>query len=194
MGSEVLGALREQYQYDAIDMCAADGTCAIPCPVGIDTGKVMKQLRAAQATPAEKRVATGIAKGYGAVEALGRTAVSGVNILGPALANAVTQVGRALISPERLPSVPGPMPHKAPQMPETSRSGAAAVYFPACVNRIFGQPAGSADQIAVPQAIVELGRRSGAPVWIPENVDGGCCGMPFSSKGFDDAYLSLIHI
>ena len=187
-GSEVLGALREQYQYDAIDMCAADGTCAIPCPVGIDTGKVMKQLRAAQATPAEKRVATGIAKGYGAVEALGRTAVSGVNILGPALANAVTQVGRALISPERLPSVPGPMPHKAPQMPETSRSGAAAVYFPACVNRIFGQPAGSADQIAVPQAVVELGRRSGAPVWIPENVDGGCCGMPFSSKGFDDAY------
>lgn len=187
-GSKVLNELREQYQYDAIDMCAADGTCSIPCPVGIDTGKVMKQLRSAQATPAEQRVAQSIAKNYGAVEALGRTAVAGVNVLGPQLANAVTKVGRALISSERLPSVPGPMPHKAAELPETSRAGAAAAYFPACVNRIFGQPAGDAGAIDVPHAVVELGRRSGAPVWIPKNVDGACCGMPFSSKGFTDAY------
>ncbi|WP_284523322.1 FAD-binding and (Fe-S)-binding domain-containing protein [Corynebacterium aquatimens] len=139
-GSEVLENLRDQYQYDAIDMCAADGTCAIPCPVGIDTGKAMKQLRAAQATKAERTTAKRIAKHYDAVEVLGRTAVAGVNFMGPSLANAVTTVGRTLISPERLPSVPGPMPHRAPDMPETQREGAAAVYFPACVNRIFGRP------------------------------------------------------
>lgn len=65
-GAKVLDQLREEYQYDAIDMCAADGTCAIPCPVSIDTGKVMKQLRGAQATKAEKTVAKGLAKSYGA--------------------------------------------------------------------------------------------------------------------------------
>lgn len=196
-GSEVLERLREQYQYDAIDMCAADGTCAIPCPVNIDTGKVMKQLRAAQATKAEKRAAKQIAKHYGAVETLGRTAVSGVNVMGSGLANVVAQVGRALVSPERLPSVPGPMPHPAAAMPDTSRQGASAVYFPACVNRIFGRPnevpEGSVD---TPTAVVELGKRSGAPVWIPEDTGGECCGMPFSSKGFAEAYrikaLSLL--
>lgn len=188
-GAKVLDQLREEYQYDAIDMCAADGTCAIPCPVSIDTGKVMKQLRGAQATKAEKTVARGVAKSYGAVEALGRTAVSGVNVMGPKLANAATQVGRALISPERLPSVPGPMPYSADQMPETDRHGASAVYFPACVNRIFGAPnSKSEDAVENPHAIVELGRRSGAPVWIPDDVAGQCCGMPFSSKGFTDAF------
>lgn len=188
-GAKVLDQLREEYQYDAIDMCAADGTCAIPCPVNIDTGKVMKQLRAAQATKTEKRVAKTIAKNYGGVEALGRTAVSGVNVLGPKLADAVTKVGRTLISPERLPSVPGPMPYAADGRPETSRQGAAAVYFPTCVNRIFGTPNGTGkDAVDNPHAIVELGRRAGASVWIPEDVSGTCCGMPFSSKGFNEAY------
>ena len=102
---------------------------------------------------------------YDAVEVLGRTAVAGVNFMGPSLANAVTKVGRTLISPERLPSVPGPMPHRAPDMPETQREGAAAVYFPACVNRIFGRPNHVPEgSLATPNAVVELGRRSGAPV------------------------------
>lgn len=187
-GSEVLEKLRGEFQYDAIDMCAADGTCSLPCPVSIDTGKVMKQLRAAQATKTEKRVAETVAKRYGAVESLGRTAVASVNVMGPKLANAVTQVGRALISPERLPSVPGPMPQAGAEMPETFREGATAVYFPACVNRIFGAPNASNGSLDNPHAIAELGRRAGAPVWIPEDVAGQCCGMPFSSKGFNDAY------
>lgn len=186
-GSEVLDRLREQYQYDAIDMCAADGTCSIPCPVGIDTGKAMKQLRSAQATGTERRVARQIAGHYASVEKLGRTGVAGVNVMGPKLANAAAQAGRALVSPERLPSVPGEMPDPAPKLPETKREGAAAVYFPACVNRIFGRAHGTAG-LDTPHAIVELGRRSGAPVWIPEDLEGSCCGMPFSSKGFDAAY------
>lgn len=188
-GSEVLEKLREQYQYDGIDMCAADGTCAIPCPIGIDTGKAMKRLRAAQTTSAQRKAAARIASSYGAVEALGRTAVSGVNLLGPTLSNAVTQAVRTVVSPERLPSVPGPMPQRARELPVTERAGAAAVYFPACVNRIFGRPAsGGADTLDTPHAIVELGRRSAAPVWIPDDVSGACCGMPFSSKGFTEAF------
>lgn len=188
-GSKVLDNLRDEYQYDAIDMCAADGTCAIPCPVGIDTGKAMKQLRAAQATKTQRKAAQRIAGNYAAVEALGRSAVSGVNVMGAGLANAVTQLGRALVSPERLPSVPGAMPRPGAALPETFRESAAAVYYPACVNRIFGRPAGaSPGQLDTPHAVVELGRRSGAPVWIPDDVSGTCCGMPFSSKGFQGAF------
>ena len=187
-GSEVLEQLRDQYQYDAIDMCAADGTCSIPCPIGIDTGKAMKQLRSTQTTAVERKTASLIAGSYGALEALGRTAVSGVNLLGPTLSNAVTRAARTLVSPERLPSVPGPMPHRARELPATQRAGATAIYFPACVNRIFGSPAsGAAGALDTPHAIVELGRRCGAPVWIPDDVSGACCGMPFSSKGFNDA-------
>jgi D-lactate dehydrogenase len=41
-GSPVQRALLEQYEYDGIQTCAADGTCQIACPLGIDTGKLVK--------------------------------------------------------------------------------------------------------------------------------------------------------
>src|SRR5207248_3796246 len=43
--SPVQTALREQYGYDALDTCAADGSCMHACPVAIDTGKLVKALR-----------------------------------------------------------------------------------------------------------------------------------------------------
>ena len=48
-GSPVLEALLEQYEYDAIQTCAADGSCAAACPVAIDTGKLVKEFRRCRA-------------------------------------------------------------------------------------------------------------------------------------------------
>ncbi|HWC49552.1 MAG TPA: (Fe-S)-binding protein, partial [Solirubrobacterales bacterium] len=56
----------------------------------------------------------------------------------------------------------------------------AAVYVPSCTNRIFGgNPVG---------ALVEVSARAGKPVAIPDEVEGSCCGLPWSSKGFDAAH------
>jgi D-lactate dehydrogenase len=77
------------------------------------------------------------------------------------------------------------MPHPAPaQMPVTRRDGAAAVYVPACINRIFGRPRGAGDGLTVVEAMVVLSERAGLPLWIPDDVAGNCCGTPWSSKGF----------
>ena len=52
--------------------------------------------------------------------------------------------------------------------------------MPSCTNRIFGgSPAA---------ALVEVSRRAGMPVWIPGDVPGSCCGLPWSSKGFAEAH------
>ncbi len=56
----------------------------------------------------------------------------------------------------------------------------AAVYVPSCTNRIFdGSPV---------EALVEVSARAGKPVVIPDDVEGSCCGLPWSSKGFGDAH------
>jgi len=34
---------------------------------------------------------------------------------------------------------------------------------------------------------VEVSERAGAPVWIPGDVAGSCCGLPWGSKGFEAA-------
>jgi D-lactate dehydrogenase len=51
---------------------------------------------------------------------------------------------------------------------------------PSCTNRIFdGNPV---------EALVEVSARAGQPVVIPDDVAGSCCGLPWSSKGFDAAH------
>jgi D-lactate dehydrogenase len=70
-------------------------------------------------------------------------------------------------------------------MPSTSREAAAAVYLPACVNRIFGA---AGEGPTVVEALVAISARAGLPVWIPDDAPGHCCGTPWSSKGHPDAH------
>lgn len=188
-GSEVLVQLQKEYQYDAVDMCAADGTCSIPCPISIDTGAVMKQLRAQQATPTREKVALTTAQRWELVEKLARAGIISANKIPHKPLELGANMARNVVAPDLLPTVPGPLPQAASRLPETPREGAGALYFPACINRIFGRPAGAPkDSVDLPRAIVELGRRAGQPVWIPEDVAGDCCGTPWSSKGYKEGF------
>jgi D-lactate dehydrogenase len=155
--------LLEEYEYDGLDTCAADGSCQLACPVGIDTGKLVKELRAeGHGERAEKR-ALAAARRWDMVEGASRAALR----VGGPLARR-TRRGRAL--PKAAST----------RLPLTLHEGAAAVYVPSCTNRIFaGSPI---------DALVEVSRRAGLPVWIPEDVAGSCCGLPWSSKGFRDAH------
>ena len=79
------------------------------------------------------------------------------------------------------------MPPPAPaKLPLTAREGAAAVYMPACVNRIFGPPRGDGAGLPLPEAMVTLSARAGLPVWIPDDVGGRCCSVPWASKGYTE--------
>ena len=73
----------------------------------------------------------------------------------------------------------------AAQVPQTARQGAAAVYLPACLNRIFGAPPGTgANEPSLPQALVAISERAGLPIWIPPDAAGHCCATPWASKGY----------
>jgi D-lactate dehydrogenase len=70
-------------------------------------------------------------------------------------------------------------------LPTTTRAGAAAAYFPACINRIFGRDPGQPRHPSLPHALVQVSARAGKPLWIPGDVAGKCCSTPWSSKGYD---------
>jgi D-lactate dehydrogenase len=169
-GSPVQEALLEEYPYDAVETCAADGSCQLACPVGIDTGRLVKELRHGGHGEAEERRARKRANRWAAVEGASRV---GLRFGGP-LARATKRGG----------SLPRAASSK---LPSTLHSGAAAVYVPSCTNRIFGASAGNGSGWVV-EALVEVSSRAGLPVWIPEDVAGSCCGLPWSSKGFAAAH------
>lgn len=50
-GSPVEAGLLDAYGYDAVDTCAGDSTCKLACPVGIDTGAMMKDFRHRRHSP-----------------------------------------------------------------------------------------------------------------------------------------------
>ncbi len=64
-GSAVQSALLEQYEYEGLETCAADGSCAPACPLAIDTGKLVKGLRARQHDERAERRAEGLARRWG---------------------------------------------------------------------------------------------------------------------------------
>ena len=182
-GSPVQEALLEQYEYDGIETCAADGTCGIACPLAIDTGALIKEFRSREHTERAERAALRFAKRYAGAERLARAGLRAGRFAGP-LMRAGAGAGRAVLSDELLPAWPRDMPPPAPaSLPETSRESAAAVYLPACVNRIFGPSRRGAD-ISVPEAMVAVSARAGRPVWIPEDAAGHCCSVPWNSKGY----------
>ncbi len=188
-GSPVLTALRAEFDYDGLDTCAADGSCAAACPVAIDTGTLVKELRASTHGERSERVALGAARRYATVERAARASLraagTAARLIGDRpLATAAGRV-RGWAGAERLPAWSESIPAAAPAgLPVTSRPGAAAVYLPACLNRIFGNPRAGADGPTVPEALVALSARAGLPVWIPDDVAGHCCGVPWSSKGY----------
>ena len=190
-GSPVQRALLEQYSYDGIQTCAADGTCRIACPLGIDTGKLVKDFRERELTERDQRRGVRVAEKWAAVEKGARAGLRTGTFAGP-LMRAGARAARSLFSDELIPAWPPNMPAPAPaKLPETSRKGAAAVYMPACVNRIFGRPHGDGTGLTLPEAMVAVSARAGLAVWIPEDAAGHCCSVPWSSKGYTEGARAM---
>jgi D-lactate dehydrogenase len=85
-----------------------------------------------------------------------------------------------------------PKAAKAP-LPATSLEGAQAIYFPACISRMMGHLPGEPTDLSLVEALVKVSERAGVPVHIPQDVEGTCCGVPFSSKGFDLAHKFTVN-
>jgi D-lactate dehydrogenase len=189
-GSAIANELLQQYEYDAIETCAGDGSCAIACPVDIDTGALMKRFRQQQRTAGQESGALYAAEHWAGAESAARAALRANSIAatlpgGSFLAASALNAARAVVSndlvPTRLSNIPQPASRR---LPVTSRADAAAVYFHACVNRIFGDNA--SDGLSLAETLVTVSARAGLPLWIPEDLPGTCCGTVWHSKGYED--------
>jgi D-lactate dehydrogenase len=193
-GSSVLTRLQDQYEYDGIQTCAGDGSCSIPCPIGINTGAMIKQLRQKEHGGRSEQVALTLARNWTTVEKVARISLVATEVAskvaGVGLVKAVAAVARGVVSKDLMPAVPGPMPLPASSsLPKTSKDDAVAVYFPACINRMFGRdPTRSRHEPSLPEVLVKVSERAGKPLWIPPDVAGLCCATPWSSKGYQKGH------
>jgi len=182
-----LETLAQQFDYQGNQTCATDGLCATSCPVSIDTGKLIKEIRFRHISPGADRLATLLASNMGTVTALLRTMLAAVHGIHRLTGTTfMTHASRALrtLSGNRLPLWNPAMPKGAARLPRPAEGeGKPVVYFPTCINRSMGTALGD-DIPPLTTLVVRLLEKGGYRVILPEQKEKLCCGMAFASKGF----------
>jgi len=197
-------ALEADFAYEGLATCAADSMCQAACPVKIDTGALVKELKAAAHPEWSNQVATAVAARFSLVAeaaraGMGTAAAVRALPLGAALVELASDAAHAL-APTLVPRVPAGLALPLPALalpkarPEAApppgvapgAAGRGVVYFPSCLTRIVGALPGE-DILPPARAMDEVLRWAGFSVRLPEGIDGLCCGMAFASKGYPEA-------
>lgn len=177
--------LQDAYAYEAVDTCAVDGMCATACPVLINTGDLVKRLRAESNGPLSKAVWSGAARAWGAVTAGAGSALDLAAVAPAPLVERATDAARAVAGHDTVPRWSRDLPRGGARRRPDPLVGADAVYLPSCLNTMFG-PADSG--LGVMACVQRLAERAGLRLHVPEGVEGLCCGTPWSSKGLPSGY------
>lgn len=188
-GDDALVAeIEADYAYDGVDTCAVDGMCATACPVLINTGDLVRRLRAERAPKLAAGGWTFAAKHWAATTRAAGAALSlAQRIPGAGPASAAL---RRVADPEQVPlwsaDLPGGGGRREPDGLVTA--DAELVLFSSCTGVMFGSTGnGAAD------AFVRLCERAGIRVTAPDDLPSLCCGTPWKSKGFTDGAAVMAH-
>jgi D-lactate dehydrogenase len=183
-------ALMQSYQYQGIDTCAATGLCAQRCPVGINTGELVKKLRSQAADHA--KTADWLAEHFHTALSGARLTLTAANtarkLLGaPRLGRLSASLSKA--SKGRLPQWTSAMPQPLRPLAFGATSNDArprVVYLAACVSRVMGPAYSDREQSSLLDKTRALLEKAGYQVVFPDNADSLCCGQPFASKGYPE--------
>lgn len=182
--------LEKAYHYQGIETCAATGLCAQRCPVGINTGELVKKLRSQEAS--HPQAAGWMASHFKTMLQGARFTLHAANgarmLLGaPRLAKLSAALSKA--SAGRVPqwSPAMPQPEQAIRFnPPVEDQRPRVVYLAACVSRVMGPAAGDKEQMSLMDKTRGLLEKAGYQVVFPEDQDNLCCGQPFASKGYNE--------
>jgi D-lactate dehydrogenase len=187
-----LAEMKKGFSFQGEQTCATDGLCATSCPVGIDTGQLIKELRMQQKSPMANWIAWIIARNMGATTFLLRAFLNLADffhgLLGP---NSMERLSRLLraISLGGLPQWNRCVP-KGGGLAAMKKSAPASslhvVYFPSCVSRSMGTAKDNPHQDPQTVRIASLLRKAGCAVIYPPRLTQLCCGMAFASKGYQE--------
>lgn len=150
--------IEREFAYDGADTCAVDGMCATTCPVSINTGSLVSELRAQSASPIFKSAWKLAAHNWSLFTLAAGTALKVANLI-PGL---------------KYPTG-GSMRKSAPI------TNFDAIFFPSCTGTLFG----TSDSAG---AFLALAKRAGLKISVPAGIESLCCGTPWKSKGYADGY------
>jgi D-lactate dehydrogenase len=165
--------LMRDYASDGIDTCAVDSFCSTVCPVGIDTGAMVKRQRA-EARKVLRPLGHVAARNMHIVRMLMR----GMLRLGAGKLARGSHLLRGSRVPDEIVTN------------DTNSNTFDILYVRTCVSQSM-QRASSATSLQ--QSVYNLAKKSGLVIKTLTKTSG-CCGQPLSSQGFLDAASTSMDI
>jgi D-lactate dehydrogenase len=203
-----LSELKKNYQYLGIDSCAATGLCAERCPVGINTGNLIRKLRSENLGNTGQLIAKWSANHFAGVSTSAAVAFKVNSIATKLLGDtAVDKIGAGLhnISGKHLPLWHSKWPTKATMsaIKEKKESEGTSdialngnnnekpqrkqiIFFASCASRTMGPSTSSKDQRSLTDVSIAVFKKAGIDIIYPKAISELCCGLPFHSKGASD--------
>ena len=187
-----LAELEKGFVFLGEESCAGDGLCETSCPVSIDTGKYIKQLRAENLSPRAKKIGQLVGEHLGLAcrsASLGLGLVGGIHrLVGTKNFGGISNKARSL-SGNRIPQWTPAMPGGASTpwaAPVNSQAKHKVVYFPSCIARTMGPAKDDPIDDSISEVTLRVLKKAGYGVIFPPNMKNLCCGTPWESKGFTD--------
>jgi len=177
------------YHYHGVETCAATGLCAQRCPVGINTGDLVRKLRGREAS--KTGTANWLADHFSTAVQGTRFMLHAANgahiILGSKrlakLSATMTNASKGRV-PQWTPATPQPLQRLHLPKPAVQDERPRVVYLAACVSRAMGPAARDQEQEPLLDKTRSLLEKAGYQVIFPEQLNDLCCGQPFASKGY----------
>ena len=190
---ERLHRLLKQFQYYGNETCAGDGLCATSCPMHINTGELIHDVRKMNLPHDSLGYKTGdyVANHFGftkmMVRGVLRVANTAHKVLGTKNMSAVTKKAHHVLNiPLWTPAMPKAFKLKKSDSDIDKSERLKVVYFPSCINQTMGLPEKSREQQAIVNKMISLLHKGGFDVIFPKKMEELCCGTIWESKGMPD--------
>ena len=172
-------ALAADYAYDGVQTCAADGMCQTACPVGIDTGSLIRRLRSGEQGRLAQAGGRSAARHWAGATSVAARALSAAHAV-PKTVATMSRLARGLLGDDVVPQWSADLPRGGPPRRPHPATTPDVVFLPSCTGAMFDADTSATD------AFLTLCRRAGVRITVPDEIASLCCGMPWSSKGLTD--------
>jgi D-lactate dehydrogenase len=181
---ETLDAIKQNYDYQAVDTCAVDGMCQTACPVHINTGDLVKRLRSENQSNVSQYLGFIASKNWDKTTNLLSNLLSLAQKLPSSIILPLNKIARQIGGNNSMPLWNKDLPKGGKPRVGKKTDNPDLLYFPSCTTSLYGQ------DLTI-QSFLSLCKKANLNVLIPEDINQLCCATPWSSKGLTQGFEEM---
>jgi D-lactate dehydrogenase len=182
--TKLANELHSEAIYEVEDTCAVDGMCAISCPLSINTGSLVKELRTENTSFLMRRFWTNASQNWSNRTNQIGSLLSIAHKIPTSLLLPINVALRRIFGHNLIPLWSKDLPSGGVKRNAMHAEEADFVFFISCLGTMFSSQTAN--------SLKSLATKAGIQYRVPDGIDDLCCGTPWRSKGFTRGYENMV--